>query len=702
MAGQSSQFSPNTVLDSLFSFEGGMDAGENPILIQKNEMGFASGLTIRGTFAHPRPPRMRYTLDFGGSAALQTAVTTGLFQGYCYFQPDTGIATMMASISGRLYQFTPNPQTRVATVADVTGGNPQNALVTQCWLWQAENYVIWNDGVTPPGGVFFNGNTLTTARSAGNVPPVLPTFTTNAQFVIPATYNINSVPPPAPIAISLTGNFTGANGDTIGINLGSTFPITGSVVAGAGTPNITVNLNIVSINPPTAIPIAAGAIVTDTQNSAFVPQFPVGRMGAYGRGRIWMSLADGKRYMAGDIVGGPSGTKANNFRDAILNITENNYLVGGGTFTVPGSVGDIRAMIFEAELDTSLGQGPLLIITPTHVFSCNAPIDRLQWQTLINPIQTETAIGNGGLGQDSTFLVNSDVFMRAVDGIRSLKLSREDFQRWNRVPISREINPILARDNQSLLPFSAGVFFNSRALMTVSPFSTTNGVYHQGLAVINTDEVSKITQKGEPVYDGIWPGMNLLGLKAGYFNLVERCYQFVYNTVQQKLEFWELLPDPDIQNDPLAIVGDNNTDAIQWWLEGPSLQFRETIETRTFKRLINGEILVDNLVGRVEFQVFYKPDQYACWVPWHAWTECAVKNSGAPGNNIKPQFRPRMGLGTPSDRPCDESTKRPLREGYTFQIKIVVTGQCEIVGMRVAAVVIPEPTFAPPACNVIC
>jgi len=695
----SANFPPNTVFDSLFSYEGGMNSGVNPLLLRKNEMSYASGLTVRGTFPNPRPPRMRYQLQFA-SQQIATAFTTGLFQGYCYYKPDVGTETLLVSISGRLYQIVPNPATLIATVADVTGANPQSATVTQAWLWQAENFVFWNDGVNLP--VFFNGTT--TKRSNGQVPPPAPIFTTNADFTIPAGYSYLSVPPPAPIAVVLTGNFTGANGDTIGINLGSTLPLTGTVVAGAGTPNITINLNIVNVTPPIALVVAKGSSLQDTQGLTFVPQFPVGRMGVYGRGRVWMALANGKDFIAGDIVKGPSGTKALNYRDSVLNVTENNYLVGGGTFTVPGAIGDIRAMLFVAQPDTSLGQGPLLIFTPTHVFSCNAPVDRLTWQSLTNPILTETYIANGALGTNSTFNINSDTWFRSADGIRSLQQSRRDFQEWINTPISREVTRVLSQDDQNLLAFGTGVFFDNRALMTAIPVSTPNGVYNRTLIVVNTDLITKIGEKGQPCYDGVWPGMNILGMVVGDFSLVQRCFQFVFNTVLNVFELWEQLPSfsADVINNPkTAIVGDNNTDAIEWWFETGAITFKEDLEHRTFKRLYNGEIYVDNLVGKVRFQVFYQPDQYPCWIPWLAWEECATQNKGD-GSNIKPQFRPRMGLGAPPNMGCDPSTSRPFTDGYTYQMKIVINGQCEFIGARIAAVIIPEPTFAPPACKPIC
>lgn len=784
----SSQFSQNTVYDFLFGFEDGMDSGVSPLLLKRNQLAYASNLTTRGSLVHPRPVRRQYTLDLTAVPALNSALLAGtwLFQGKCYYKPDSGAEYLLAAISGNLYKFLPDPATLIVTVTDVTGGNPQSTTAVQHWLWQAEHWVIWNDGINLP--VFFDGATTTRSRgSSGSQPPmyvVANPFTgigvgtaitltyafvgangdsvilspgtgsdklgvvasgagtknivvnfaiTNPSYFVAAgtqlldtAASITSVATTAAVVITngydtttslvfnLASNYNGSA--NVIISNGTIFPINGVVTAGIGTPIIHIKLS--SLNNTGAlnlyvgpnINIAAGQLVTDAtvapQAAPLPPQFPPGRMGAYGRGRIWMALADGKQFVAGDIVGGSSGTSVENFRDAILNITENQFLVGGGNFTVPGSIGDIRAMIFTAQLDAALGQGPLMVYTPTHIFSCNAPVDRLTWQSLTNPILTESAIGNGGLGQDSTFLSNSDTFSRSSDGIRSLILSTQDFNKWVRTPISHEVERILNFDNQALLAFGQGGFFDNRILMSASPISVAQGVYHQSLVALNTDLITTVRDKAPPAYDGSWPGQNIMGLTIGYFSQVERCYQFVFNPVKVTLEVWELMPSvaSDVENNPnLPLVGDQiqgTPTPIEWWFESPMLFKEQNPAARTFKQLVNGEIVVDKLVGRVDFEAWYKPDQYPCWIPWLSWSECAVQTKG--NDNTKPQFRPRMGLGTPSSSVCDPSTNRPLVQGYNFQFKLVVTGQCEFVGARFAATVIPEPTFAPPNCKSVC
>jgi hypothetical protein len=115
---------------------------------------------------------------------------------------------------------------------------------------------------------------------------------------------------------------------------------------------------------------------------------------------------------------------------------------------------------------------------------------------------------------------------------------------------------------------------------------------------------------------------------------------------------------------------------------------------RRLKQLRNGEIYVDNLTGTVDFQVWYQPDQYPAWILWFAWSETA--GNSTPGS--QPQFRPRMGLGEPDPQVCDPLTNRPFRNGYTFQIKIVIVGHCRFIGAMFECVTLPESVQMAPKC----
>jgi len=83
------------------------------------------------------------------------------------------------------------------------------------------------------------------------------------------------------------------------------------------------------------------SVVSGTSLSNCVLQtlvgIPCGKQWAYCQGRIWTTLPSGTQFVAGDIVGGSSGTAANNFLDAILYTMQNTLLSNGGTFSLPGN-----------------------------------------------------------------------------------------------------------------------------------------------------------------------------------------------------------------------------------------------------------------------------------------------------------------------------------------------------------------------------
>ena len=115
------EFKSKTVYDALASFEAGMNSGEAPLLLPHNQLSFATNVTVRGAYATHRPPFSKQVLDFGGDAALEAAVTGGLFQGSAYYKPDSGVETLVASISGHLYQFTPGLTGWVVTDISIPG-----------------------------------------------------------------------------------------------------------------------------------------------------------------------------------------------------------------------------------------------------------------------------------------------------------------------------------------------------------------------------------------------------------------------------------------------------------------------------------------------------------------------------------------------------------------------------------------------------
>lgn len=475
----------------------------------------------------------------------------------------------------------------------------------------------------------------------------------------------------ADVQVTLNQAFSGPDGQIVYIG-DTQYTVTAIPATPPGTSLIVINLSDQSTTWPTT-PV----------DFLSVPELPAGRMGAYGLGQNWMCLVDGLSFIAGDVSRGASGTISSNRRDAVLKTTGSTF--GGGNFAIPGAGNVITSMTFTANLDTSLGQGSLQVGTAQFMASCLAPIDFSNPPTT-GPILTFSLIGTGPLAQNSTGRVNSDIFFRSVYGIGSLIQARRDFDTPGNTPISEEMVRALEQDNQALLPFGSRCTFNNRDLSTVHPQASSQGVIHEGLIAMNLDPVSGIRGKQPPVYDGVWTGINTLQILSGIFAGKERSFAFTFNVSLSKIEIYELFSSASGKHFDDGII------PIVWSFETPAI-FREDVKPKgTLISLRDGEFAVKDVIGEVQFRVYYKADQ-GCWTRWHVFKVCSSKEG-------EPMYFPRLGLGEPSSALCDPISNRPLRDGYNFQFRFEIQGHCKFIRARFAAVTLPTPKFEPPICNI--
>ncbi len=409
---------------------------------------------------------------------------------------------------------------------------------------------------------------------------------------------------------------------------------------------------------------------------ATMDEVPTGTRMAYGMGRLVVS--NGREYLAGDIVGGPSGTAAHGFRDAALKFTENTYLNEGGAFAVPIQSGEITGMKFTAQLNTGLGQGELVISTSNGMFTNTFPTDRDQWKNLSIPLQTVAQVSNGSKSHDSLVNVNGDLWYRASDGIRSLAMAVRYFQTslygpgWSNVPLSREVTRILSRDDPSLLGYASAVNFDHRLLTTCSPYQTPQGVAHRGLAVLDFDIISSMSSQSSPAWEGLWTGLNTLKIIKGEFSGVERTFIFCLSS-DNLIELWELT---------LADKYDNTTFPVEWWFEGASHSFGDN---QNLKSLQTGTLFLDQVNGNISVDVKYRPDQNPCWIDWHSWTDCNKNTTCdsdftgtcATPKNYHAKYVPKVRLPQPADD-TDPVVGKPYRHGYEFQTRIAITGSARV------------------------
>lgn len=558
-----SEKAPKRYSDGSLSFEGGVDSGVLPYLVEQNQVAFAVNCTFRGGQISPRPGWSKKTFVTSGGSNI-----TSVFQCAYAYIADSGDFHIILMAGGRVYRWDPTTETTL----ELTSNTLKNASnIQNGWMEQAENFLIIQDGQSRP--LIYDGAKLRRAN---------------------------------------------------------------------------------------------------------VDEIKTGTVMRYVNGRIWYALPSGFEFRATDLV------YADGSRASVLKETESDFLIGGN-FSVPSDGGPITAMAVPCNLDTSLGQGPLLVFTPKYVFSVQAPLDREAWASVNYPIQAVSQNSNGALGARSTITVNGDVFYRAADGIRSFVIARRDFGSWGNTPVSGEMARTLENETDVLLRWGSAIVFDNRLLMTSQPVYRNKGTVHKSITVLDFELISNMKKKLPPSWEGIWTGLDILQLvKAGTVN-GDSAY-IISRAANDAIQIWEITTDA-IEDE----VSSTSATPIQWEWQTRAFNFGTPFGQ---KRLDYGEIWIGDLRKSVTFWAGYRPDQYPGWVPWNCWTECAtVDNCGVQGclpiQLGQPQYRYKLRL--PTVRPdCSEVLGTQYRLLYEAQMRVKVSGWCRIKGVRVHAYDEPE------------
>jgi hypothetical protein len=406
-------------------------------------------------------------------------------------------------------------------------------------------------------------------------------------------------------------------------------------------------------------------------------EVPIGGPMAYGKGRLWVAF--GSQYYGGDLVWSTTAG-----RDSVIQFTENDFLNEGGAFAVAN--GPITGLAFGANIDTSLGDGDLLVFTALSVYAFAAPLDRETWKDLDYPIQRFALLNFGSVNQASIVPVNGDLFFRSIDGVRSMIYARRDFSEWGNTPISRQVHRALDYDTSQLLFAGSAVNFDNRILMTVQPQNVNNhGVYHRGLVVLDFDLVSGMGRKYPPAWEGVWTGVRVLQVITLRVGRQDRC--FIFNLGDgDNIGLYEVTKDGAFDFDGTDDV------ATQWIIETRSVIFGDPLAQ---KRLMTADQWYDEVAGEITANVLYRPNENACWTPWAEWTDCAKYRDCEPGypcqeiKYLQPASRSRMSLPQPHDTP-DPQTGQFTRLGYEFQIRYEITGRLRMKRFVVVAQSVQE------------
>ena len=417
---------------------------------------------------------------------------------------------------------------------------------------------------------------------------------------------------------------------------------------------------------------------------ATADEVPVGGPMAYGKGRLW--VASGNQYVGGNLVNSESGYGVGN----VIRFTENTYIAEGGAFAVPssGSVG-ITGLAFGSNLDTTLGDGDMLVFTKNDVFAFDAPVDRDTWKDLQYPIQRYAMIDYGSYSHGSIVRVNGDVMFRSQDGIRSIAYARRDFTTsWGNSPISCEVTRAIKYDSEQLLFACSAVNFGNRLMMTVGPQFTNSGIKHAGLVVMDYDLLTNIREKQPPAWEGVWTGLNFLHVFKVRVSGVERCYAFALSSLN-KIELWEITEDRDFDNN-----GEEDQ-PVEWVLETRSMAFGSMFDGKTLE---GADLWWDSMRGNIDITAKYRADQNPCWKDWATATDCATYKVCATGlechvpANYRAQTRNRIALPKPPDE-ADTLNGTLARFGGEFQARLEISGKLRLLKGRLFCTSSPDSLY---------
>lgn len=662
--------------DGSFDFSYGVDSGRvstvrsqnNPNGLPRNALAWLTNGTVRGGGITQRT----------GWIELLAMEVAGLFQGELLYEPEFANPYHIKQIGGRIYKVLVDAPYTVTDLSAAFGlTNP--ATVEQVFMAQGEQFLVIQAGdldqPVPTLPLFWDGTTL--RRSVGLVnpatppPPPVPTvynITFTASWIMPAVGN--------PVTTAVAVAYPGAVGDTISSNSGL-----GTFTVLAGTAG-----NVLKFQP-TATPITGATITADTyaftvvtppppSPTPFVPELPAAGPMVYYQGRIW--YANGKVFVGGDIVGGPSGTLAYNFTDAILKVTENPLALGGDGFKLRSNAGNITALAYTANLDATLGQGPLYIFTRKQVYSLVVPVSRADWIAANGQNQpqiTVVQIKYGAVGDRCVAHVNGDLFYETLEpAIRSLFVSVRYFQQWGNVAISSNEDRVLAFNNRALMKTSTGIEFNNRLLMAILPVTTPRGVSFQGIVPLDFNLVSTLQEKLPPAWEGMLEGVDILQLTEGDFGGRQRAFATVHSRETGGIEVWELTDFSRF---------DKVDNRVDWYFETPAYTFFREFE---LKELDGAEIWLDKIAGTIELTVEYREDANPCWHPWLTTQFCAAKSTCEdvdnpvcyPEGQFCEGYKFPITLPKPKTDGCSKMMKRPTIRGYQFQVRVTIKGWCRV------------------------
>ena len=393
---------------------------------------------------------------------------------------------------------------------------------------------------------------------------------------------------------------------------------------------------------------------------------------AYGMGRIVLVGKNLRDIYFGDLYGSHEGEPG----DSVLQFTETTFLSEGGASSLPFTMGHARGLAFVPEQDTSMGQGQLFGFGEKGVASFFLNLDRTVWKS--SQFQVMSLVDIGGRGHRAFTPVNGDIWFRAGDGWRAYRQARAEARGWFQLPLSTEVSNFVDVETPDLLIYESSIHIDNRLLTTVTPIWNNGRPYFNGLLSLDFDVLASFGQAAhKPSWDGHWSGMKVTQLVEGLFEDKHRGFAFGLD---------------DSGNNCFYEIDDSYTEDSS----GPITSYIVP-KSFTFQQYFNEDSLLDadcwfeEIREETTPQAWFKPDDYPDWVPWRTadyFPLDTLKPIGVAGQiangtpTLREGFMPRRGLGKPNVT-SDDNTKRDLKRGYEYHIKLQWTGNAGVNRMRI-------------------
>jgi hypothetical protein len=218
--------------------------------------------------------------------------------------------------------------------------------------------------------------------------------------------------------------------------------------------------------------------------------------------------------------------------DSLILFTERNFLAEGFDAAIPFTQGLATGLMFFPQLDTSTGNGQLMVFAERGATSFHLSIPRELWKT--SAFQILSLLTTGLRGHRSIAVVNEDLWFRSDDGMRSFRQARSEASGWAHIPLSTNVRQFLENDSDWLLKYTSSIYFDNRVILTCSPMWNQGRPSHTGMVVVDFDVLSSFagsptaSQISKPAWEGQWLSTQFqpVQLLTGNFNGTTRAFIF--------------------------------------------------------------------------------------------------------------------------------------------------------------------------------